>query len=253
MPEFIVKNLETFLRYVPISHKMECRLAFRGQEEDLPLVPSLFRSGHACIGEKANWGSYEQEIMRIFQREAVPALKREPASLTDWIALAQHHGVPTRALDWSFSPLQALYFAVESMSKTSGVVWSYSARVFRFQSFKNYKELNEMGDVCIIMPRHEDQRMTAQSGCLTFHPLPNNNEPFTPFDPADLSDSRWSKFIIPSEFKESILFKLDDLGVNGHSIYPDLDGLAREIRQRIHRFRSQGDEAAKISFTQKLF
>jgi hypothetical protein len=40
--------------------------------------------------------------------------------------------------------------------------------------------------------------------------------------------------------------------VNGHSIYPDLDGLAREIRQRIHRFRSQGAGAAGNRFTPNL-
>lgn len=252
MPEFKVDSLETFLRHIPSSHDMECRVAFRGQEADYPLVPSLFRDGHACIGKQANWRLYEQTIIRIFQREAVPALKREPASLTEWIALAQHHGVPTRVLDWSLSPLQALYFAVESLSDTDGVVWSYSASLFRFQPFETYNELNEMEDVCFFMPRHEDQRMTAQSGCLTLHPVPKNDEPFAPFGPVGKGDFDWSKFIIPKNLKESLLFQLDDLGVNAHSIYPDLDGLAGEIRQRIHRFRSQGDDAARNRFTQKL-
>lgn len=231
---------------------MECRVAFRGQEADYPLVPSLFRDGHGCIGKQANWRSYEQTIIRIFQREAVPSLKREPTCLTEWIALAQHHGVPTRVLDWSLSPLQALYFAVESLSDTDGVVWSYSASLFRFQPFNTYKELDETEDVSLFMPRHEDQRMTAQSGCLTFHPLPKKDEPFLPFGSAGRADFNWSKFIIPKSLKESLLFQLDDLGVNGHSVYPDLDGLAREIRQRIYRYRSQGEDATRNRFTQKL-
>jgi len=252
MPEFTVDSLETFLRHIPSSHDLECRVAFRGQEADYPLVPSLFRDGHACIGKDANWSSYEQTIIRIFQREAVPVLSREPASLTEWIALAQHHGVPTRVLDWSLSPLQALYFAVESLSDTDGVVWSFSAIRFRFKPFKTYTELEDMEDVWLFMPRHEDQRMTAQSGCLTFHPLPKNDKPFTPFGPARQSSFDWSKFIIPKGFKQSLLFQLDDLGVNAHSIYPDLDGLAREIRQRIHRFTSQGEAGARKRFTQKL-
>lgn len=231
---------------------MECRVAFRGQEADYPLIPSIFRDGHACIGKDANWSSYEKTILRIFQREAVPSLTREPANLTEWIALAQHHGVPTRVLDWSLSPLQALYFAVESLSKLDGVVWSFSASLFRLQPFKTYKELHEMEDVWFFMPRHEDQRMTAQSGCLTFHPLPKNDEASPPFGPSADSAFNWSKFIIPHELKKEFLYKLDDLGINAHSIHPDLDGLAREIKQRIFRHQSQGAAATSSRFIQKL-
>ncbi len=252
MPEFTIDSLEAYLRHIPSSHEMECRVAFRGQDADYPLIPSIFRDGNACIGEDASWCSYEKTILRIFQREAVPSLIREPANLTEWIALAQHHWVPTRALDWSLSPLHALYFAVESFSKSDGVVWSFSATLFRFQAFKTYKELHEMEDVCFYMPRHEDQRMIAQNGCLTFHPLPKNNEPFPPFRPNADSTFDWSKSIIPYGLKEELLYKLDDLGINAHSIYPDLDGLAREIKQRIFRYQSQGAATIGRRFVQKL-
>jgi hypothetical protein len=253
MPSFTIASLDEYLRHIPSSHDMECRVAFRGQGGDFPLIPSLFRDGHGCVGKSASWRSYEQTILRIFKHEAIPSLNREPANITDWIALAQHHGVPTRVLDWSLSPLQALYFAVEDLNSCiNGVVWSYASSRYRFMPFENYKDLHDMEETWFYMPRHEDQRMTAQSGCLTFHPLPKNDSPFIPFGPNAQSDFGWSKFTIPGELKETLLFKLDDLGINAHSIYPDLDGLAREIKQRIYRFRSQGSEASRARFTQKI-
>jgi hypothetical protein len=248
-----IRSLADYLKYIPSSHAMECKVVFRGQSKDRSLVPSLFREGHASIGRDANWESYEQQILRIFKRESIPALKTEPQNLTDWIALAQHHGVPTRTLDWSVSPLSALYFAVESNDKKNdGVVWSYFATHYRVEPFETFDDLYGITDTWLYIPRHEDQRMTAQNGCLTFHPLPKLNEPFVPYENSFASSFDTTKFIIPAELKETLLFQLDDLGINAHSIYPDLDGLAKEIKQKIYRVQSQGADAIGNCFTQKI-
>ena len=243
MPESLpIESLEEFLAHVSSDSMLVRRVAYRGQGKDDPLVPSLLRDGHACDLEGYNWLSYEQTVLRLFQSHGVPALSREPSNVTDWIVMAQHHGVPTRILDWSSSPLHALYFAVEECDETTdGVVWMNEFSSMRLQPYKSFLELSEIDTVQLYFPKHEDPRITAQNGCVTFHPLPVDGSEFQPFIPSGGEGAAPIKFIVPAGLKEEILFKLDDMGVNGHSIYPDLDGLGRYIKHRIRRRRSENE------------
>ena len=82
---------------------------FRGvNSADYVLKPSIARGTlHYDYSRKL-----EDYVFTRFKRESLPYLGFRPADDWDWLALAQHHGVPTRLLDWTESPLVAAFFAV---------------------------------------------------------------------------------------------------------------------------------------------
>ena len=95
--------------------------AFRGMGlADHALTSSLVR-----LARGADVRRLEMALLRNFRKYAVSEGDLQGGSIWDWLALGQHRGLPTRLLDWTYSPLVALHFATESPDDMDrdGVVW----------------------------------------------------------------------------------------------------------------------------------
>lgn len=100
--------------------------AFRGQEKsEWPLNSTISRHFIDYKVHQDVWAHQEDRILRVFRRKAHLFLQHIPAEddTFQWLALMQHHGAPTRLLDFTWSPFVAAFFALEK-AKTDCAVWA---------------------------------------------------------------------------------------------------------------------------------
>jgi hypothetical protein len=169
-------------------------------------------------GERLKW--MEQVLIRRFKNEARPYLKYDPKSDWEWLSLAQHHGLPTRLLDWSHSGLVAAFFAIEKDEDSDGAVYVYRLRFLIPRGGEGQDPFKPKYSIRKFHPVHLTSRIGAQSGLFTIHRTPTHAT----------KSSLVTRLIIPAELKPAFRTMLYRYGVTHASLFPDLDGLCKHLQ-----------------------
>lgn len=240
-----IKNLSDFLRYLENGIGKVPFTIYRGQQEDWPLLPSLAR----CDLMDGTPDDVERRMFADFMRAAPIFVSPSPENEWDWLAIAQHHRLSTRLLDWTKNPLCALWFAVSkpaSASTNYGVVWVFTPEdqdIVRDIKGRNSQFDRSVGAnspfgvprTMVFEPRYITARIRAQEGLFTVHRFSESDKRFVPLEKIKTYRGRLEKLLIPASSFVDLRRQLLSCGVHSGSLFPDLDGLASSLKMKYIR------------------
>ena len=229
------------------ENRVHSPLVFRG----------LARSTYSNVSSLARLGGeyvdLERHLIRNFRKYAH---REQPGpTMWDWLSLAQHHGLPTRLLDWTYSPLVALHFATASWPDEDAVMLAVDcegahellprrlrdvrdregALVFTTellaQEAPDLERFGALGGddpfVLFFEPPSLDERIVNQAAVLSAISDPTCHME----DWLDAHPDLWHAWRIPAAVKAEVRERLDQANINERVLLPGLDGLAAWLRR----------------------
>jgi hypothetical protein len=224
--------------------------AFRGLSKNYDKIEnSLMKLGK-------DFSSMEKHLIRNFRKYAHKDVV-EYDSIWNWLSLAKHHGLPTRLVDWTFSPYVAMHFMTSTMDNFTdeGVIWAVDytevhkhlpkklkvlleeegSDVFTIEMLntviKNLEEFDSLSKKDFLLffePPSIDQRIINQYALFS---LLSNPESCVDEWLKDHPDT-YRKYIIPASLKWEIRDKLDQANITERVLFPGLDGLSMWLKRQ---------------------
>ena len=262
---FEASSLDQYLNIIAneVKDYRSFRKYFRGQsklasQKGWPLVPTLGRYPkylRSSIGTTPAEMvmKTERTILDMFENQLVPYVKHLPRNVWEVLAMAQHYGMPTRMLDWTTSSLTALYFATRDclndgdrfdsgvymllddpkeyscLHRHGGIVPTKDTQTEKTDSDEDEKEQEpfahplEITENIVYEPPHISDRIRTQNGVfLVFH------DPLSPLD-----ENEYAEIVIPKGCQKDICRQLNRAGHFDKQLFPDLSGVAKEIRYHL--------------------
>lgn len=228
--------------------------AYRGlSSADYPLSSSLMRL--ATPYKK----KLEKNLLKQFKKYARPQVVARDTEW-HWLSVAQHHGLPTRLIDWTYSPLIALHFVTENIANydKDGAVWKVNyADVHKHLQGEQSASLDDLGTKIFTtealantipdLDALDRRNAPGYVSAIFFEPpsiddrIINQFAYFSVLSRPDLTMDDWLKnyandvyavkVIIPKELKWEIRDKLDQSNINERVLMTGLDGLCSWLKR----------------------
>ena len=240
--ERTVKSVGDLLRALKDTAPPGKQIWFRGQSDSRwNLIPSIARNhGHIPA---------EMALIKRFKQNAAPHLTHRPVTEWEWLFLMQHHRLPTRLLDWTESPLVALFFAVRREKAVDGTLWCldpialnananinfpFALEIPAFDQdpvLDNYlptkiaqEKTSDLPPIAALATR-SSPRIAAQLGTFTI-----NHRSFHPLEQVDNGHHMW-RLRVPSDRRKFIRRELATLRYTALTLFPELDNVAEEAKE----------------------
>jgi len=220
-------------------------LLWRGQSRaEWNLVPRIYDGRYSLESER--------NITIRFRLQARARYPHCPTTEVDWLFLMRHYGLPTRLLDWTLSPLIALFFALWDYNNDDhdGILWALNgSRLNRYQlcvpgillpenqnvidiAEKAFTETSntDTAEILAVHPPHIDMRMVLQQAISTIHSSSLSLEELV--ERSGNPDNILASIIIPADAKPRIREMLDVLGISQSTLFPDLEHLAADVAEQ---------------------
>lgn len=275
-----IKTMADIIQMLELSEKY----IFRGQRDATEPLSSTFERATTGL-DAAKWHKLEKKIMLEFRRRAHHYLSCLPTddAHVEWLALMQHHGAPTRLLDFTRSFYVALYFAIEE-AKGDAAVWAidtsyispqppiFARAVESFYSQEQEEKVNQLiadentekvePAVVPVEPMRQNERLSIQQGLFLFPTIltisfeQNLCGSLKVKDFAELHEHKTKKhvvfkLVIAKELHLKIAYWLTSMNITAATLFPGLDGFARS--QVIHAKLAKYDEKVMGELLREAF
>lgn len=251
--EFVAKDWSGLMKMLyhdawsPNINRFRSSYVYRGLNvSDYTLSSTLNRLGESHL---------EKHLLRNFIKYAHKEIQSD--QFWNWLSRAQHHGLPTRLLDWTYSPLVALHFAVGNFTKYTqdGMIWAINyvdtksflpepleriielegSHIFTTEmlnrAVQNLKQLDNLQSdpfPVFLEPPSLDDRIVNQYAVFSMMSDPN----MFIDEWLEHHEVRAFKIRIPAHLKWEIRDKLDQSNINERVLFPGFDGLAKWLRRQ---------------------
>ncbi|MGH9346660.1 MAG: FRG domain-containing protein [Vicinamibacterales bacterium] len=232
----------------PDLRRFRSPFALRGLPRvDHDLSTSLLR----LAAGRFDLSKLELSLVRNFRKYAHAQAVAPIDSIWHWLALGQHHGLPTRLVDWTYSPFVALHFATEDPRAfdADGIVWCVNfveanrmlpaklktmleaehsdtftvEMLSEFPSLRAFDALGKEPFVIFMEPPSLDLRILNQFALFSLMPTPSARlDHWVAAHP-----KLYRRVVVPAELKWEVRDKLDQANINERTLFPGLDGLSR--------------------------
>jgi hypothetical protein len=204
--------------------------------------------------QTGGFAGHEKHLLTSFRKYAVESAVHGDWVL-NWLSLAKHHGLPTRLLDWSYSPYVAMHFATANLREfdCDGAIWcvdyqktneqlppklqeilkSEDANIFTTEMLNRVAttldDIDSLGGdwVAFFEPPSLDERIVNQFALFS---LPSSAK-LSLEELLNRRESMFRRIIIPSDLKWEVRDKLDQANITERVLFPGLDGLSQWLKR----------------------